>query len=408
MAVRNIGTSNSPSKRIDNMDAAWVEKGTVANVDMKNWTVDLISEYSGKYIPRVQIMCPYLEATNGAGIYAMPEVGTVAYFTSPSDGDPPFILGFIGVPKSEATQADDLTDSAGQPGVETEEDLQQPVSTESTGAAAPASHGGSFRSKRPNLNPGDIALVGHDGNFIYLRRGGVIQIGTTPTCQTMYIPVLNYLRQFCENYEMSMPGGACFWRVDRQEGDPAGEAPVIYRLTVRDKAQNDKADVQVRFGHVSDDVRYELVIAPKNVKVDDGSASGENYTLRIKKSGDIEIVASGKLTEKYSGGRDTTVLGSDKLTVTGTQEVKITGIKNEEVTGVHTFKAAVSMEVITGIKTIDAAIFKLGNGSLEPILSSSMLITWLAAHEHAAPKAPPSTAGQLAACLNPKFMVPKP
>ena len=46
--------------------------------------------------------------------------------------------------------------------------------------------------------------------------------------------------------------------MDRQEGDPAGEAPVIYRLTVRDKAQNDKADVQVRFGHVSDDIRYEL------------------------------------------------------------------------------------------------------------------------------------------------------
>jgi len=404
----NVGTSNSPSGRIDRMNAAWVEKGTVASVDMKNWTVDLISEYSGKYVPRVQLMCPYLEATNGAGIYVMPEVGTVCYYTSPSDAPSPFVLGFVGVPKSESIQQDDLTDKAGEPGVETEEDLPKPVSTQSTGAASPSSSGGSFRSNRPDLNPGDMALIGHDGNFIFLRRGGVIQIGTTPTCQTMFIPVLNYLRQFCENFEMSTPGGAVFWRVERQEGDPAGESPVIYRLTVRDKAQNDKADVQVRFGHVSDDIRYELVIAPKNVKVDDGSASGENYTIRIKKSGDIDIVSSGKLTEKYSGGRDTTVMGSDKLTVTGMQDIKVSGVKNEEVLGAHTFKAAISMEVITGVKTIDAAILKLGNGPLEPILSSGLLVAWLAAHGHDAPKAPPSTAGQLASCLNPKFMVPKP
>ena len=96
------------------------------------------------------------------------------------------------------------------------------------------------------------------------------------------------------------------------------------------------------------------------------------------------------------------------LTVTGTQEIKVSGVKNEEVLGAHSFKAAVSMEVITGVKTIDAAILKLGNGPLEPILSSGLLLAWLAAHGHDAPKAPPSTAAQLASCLNPKFMVPKP
>lgn len=408
MAPRDVSSSNSPGKRIDEQSASWIEKGTVANVDMKNWTVDLISEYSGKYVPKVQIMCPYLEATNGAGIYFMPEVGTVALFVSPSDGDPPFVLGFIGVPKSESTQQDDLTDKAGEPGVESEEDLPAPTSTQSTGESKPASHGGSFRSNRPDLNPGDIALVGHDGNFIYLRRGGVIQIGTTPTCQTVYIPVLNYLRQFCENYEMSMPGGACFWRVERQEGDPAGEAPVIYRLTVRDKAQNDKADVQIRLGHISDEIRYELVIAPKNVKVADGSASSEMYTFRIKKDGSIDLESKGKLTEKYSTGRETTVMTSDKLTVTGTQEIKVSGVKNEEVLGAHSFKAAVSTEIITGVKIIDAAILKLGNGSLEPILSSGALLKWLAKHAHDAPKAPPSTAAELGQCLNVKFMVPKP
>ena len=402
------GTSNSPSQRVNAQVPTWAEKGVIADVDMKNWTVDIISEYSGKFVPKVPLMCPYLEATNGAGIYVMPEVGTVCYFTSPSDSQSPFVLGFVGVPKSEKAQQDDLTDKADQPGVENEEDLPKPSTAQSTGESAPKKAGGSFRSNRPDLNPGDIALVGHDGNFIYLRRGGVIQIGTTPTCQTMFIPVLNYLRQFCENFEMSTPGGAVFWRVDRQEGDPAGEAPVIYRLTVRDKAQNDKADVQVRFGHVSDDIRYELVIAPKNVKVDDGSASGENYTLRIKKSGDIDIVSGGKLTEKYTGGRETTVMGSDKLTVTGTQEIKVSGAKNEEVMGTHSFKAAVSMEVITGVKTIDAAILKLGNGPLEQILSSGALLKWLGLHSHEAPKAPPTQAGQLAACLNPKFMVPKP
>ena len=83
------------------------------------------------------------------------------------------------------------------------------------------------------MNPGDIGMTTRDGNFIMLRRGGIVQLGATAMAQTVYIPIRNYIKQFCENYELHTLGGDVEWRVDRVESDPSGQAPSTYLLPQR-------------------------------------------------------------------------------------------------------------------------------------------------------------------------------
>ena len=379
-------TDNSPSK--SEQDPAWIEKGIVYNVDLKNFTVDVLTDYESKPVTNCQIAGPYFHTNNGEGIYAMPEVGSACLVCQPSDDDTPFVLAFIGAFELEGAKQDNLEDKAGEVDTETEEleDLVKkvgaPASTTSTGSAELKTTGASARAGRPYMNPGDIMLRTRDENFIALRRGGVVQIAGTPTCQTVYVPLKNFMRHFAENYEVNTPGGELEWTVQRQENDPGGKAPVLYRLTLRDKAQNDKADIQIKMGHVDDDIRCEMVVAPENVTVGDGSVSGiPNFKMTIGSEGDQTVEMQGSLEYTIEKDRKVTVKGTDTVEITGARTLKALSIAQEAQTS-HSLKAAVSNENITGIKTIKAAQVMLGPAPGVSAVLGEVLVAWLATHIH--------------------------
>jgi uncharacterized protein YxjI len=384
-AIRS--TDNSPSRA--GKDSAWIHKGTVANVDLKNWTVDVVGEYEGEFWANLQWACPYLHTNNGEGIFVMPEVGSLCLVCEPSDEDTPYVIGFIGSFELEHAKQDNLEDKAGAADTETEElagvlkSMGTAKSTTSTGAAEDKTTGASSRAGRPFLNPGDIMLRTRDENFIVLRRGGVVQIGSTPTCQSVYIPLLNYLKHFAENYEVTTPGGELEWTVQRKENGPDGKAPVLYRLTLRDKAQNDKADIQIKMGHVSDSDRYELVVAPGNIKVEKGEVSGTpKLKMVITKDGDQKYEMDGNLEYDIKGNRSVKIKGTDTVEVTGARTVKALSLLQDIKTS-HILKAVSSTEKITGAKTISAATVSLGNAPGSSAVLGELLVAWLGSHVHA-------------------------
>jgi hypothetical protein len=392
-------TDNSPTKA--EQDPAWIEKGIVINVDLKNFTVDVLTDYEGKPFTNCQIAAPYFHTHNGEGIFAMPEVGSACLVCQPSDDDTPFVIAFIGSFELEGAKQDNLEDKAGEVDTETEEveevlkKLGAPSSTTSTGSAEAKTTGASARAGRPYMNPGDIMLRTRDENFLALRRGGVVQIAATPTCQTVYVPLKNYMRHFAENYEVNTPGGELEWTVQRQENDPGGKAPVLYRLTLRDKAQNDKADIQIKMGHVDDDVRYELTVAPEGITVGDGKVSGTpKLKMTINKDGDQKYDIQGSLEYVIETDRKVTIKGTDTIEVTGARTLKALSIM-QEAKAAHTLKAVSSTETITGAKTISAATLSLGPSPGSSAVLGEVLVAWLAAHTHPMHNVPDPKAAQL-------------
>jgi len=400
MTVAEAQTDNSPTK--SDFDSAWIEKGTVSDVDLKNWTVDVVSEYTGKVWPQLQVVTPYFHTNNGEGIFAMPEIGACCLVCLPSDDETPYILGFIGSFELENAQTANLDDKAGEVTNETEE-LTPPKSSTSPGGPEATSASASARAGRPYLNPGDIMIRTRDQNFLVLRRGGVVQIGATPTCQTIYVPILNHLRQFAENFETSTPGGLLTWSVDRVESDPGGEAPCLYRLSLRDKAQNEKADVQIRMGHVDDSVRYELEVAPVGVSVNDGKVTGSKAKITVDVSGNQSVTLSGSMTQTISQNKTVVVQGNESVQVSGSQAVKAAS-QAVEISGTHSLKATTSTENISGLKTISAALVSIGKVPVPTVIGPA-LVAWLAAHTHAASFTPPNEVGTLPAVLSKTVLV---
>jgi hypothetical protein len=384
---------NSPSDGPGNKPAI-IETGVIANVNVRNLTADWVSQYSGKQIPDLQIMTPYLHFNNGEGFTCIPEVGAICTMCMPSDGDPPFIMGFLCGPEMEGADVDKyLEDKLKDPGVETEEDLPASNTSNAGGSTAVSTNptDASFRGGRPILNPGDMLWQGRDENFVVLKRGGVLQLGSTQICQRAYIPLLNYIRDFCENYELNTAAGTLSWQVLRDENNPSGDAPTELHLIAREHAQDKKASVKVSVGSLEDATKppggdttfIEVTIAPEKIDADSGSVSGKpKYVIRLDKEGNTYRMQGGDCTEEIDGDHTLTIKGKQTVKVTGAQEV--TALSQKTVlTATHEIQGTISRETWTGPKSITAALLKLGSeAASEPAVLGLKLVAWLASHTH--------------------------
>lgn len=396
-----------------------VETGVIANVNVRNLTVDWVSQYSGKQIPDLQVMTPYVHYNNGEGFTCVPEVGAICVLCIPSDGDPPFIMGFLTAPELEGADFSKfLEDKLVDPGVESEEDIDKQNTTSAGGSTAVSTNpsDASFRGGRPVLNPGDMYWQGRDENFVVLRRGGVLQLGSTQICQRAYIPLLNYIRDFCENYELNSAAGTLSWTVKRKESDPAGNAPSEFELIAREYAQDKKASIKVSIGSLDDATKppggdksfIEVTIAPQQIDASSGEISGKpKYVLRLDKAGNTYVFQKATRTEDIDGDHKITIKGNRDATVKGNDDLSVTGNQTTKVTAKHELSAVASTENITGTKTISAAQLLLGSSAAsEPGVLGLKLVAWLASHIHkvpalpnpdvskAIPSLPPEPAGQ--------------
>lgn len=328
------------------------EEGVVVNVNKRDFTIDCLTRHTDKEVNDIQILAPYHHFQRGEGMHHLPEVGAKVMLAWPSDNTPPFIMGY----KAAAAVAGN-NDETGQ------------TTRSTTQAETPANNAVSFRSNRPDLQPGDIAFTTRDENFIYLRRGGVVQIGSTPIAQRLYIPVLNYVKDFCENYNISTFGGDITWTVERQENDPAGDAPATYVFHMNEFAQDAKASVRIRHLPLAEPgggekAAWDVVVAAQNIDRDTGEFSSETYTL--------SVLMDGSKTEFMGASREITVQGDDTLTVQGKRTVNVSSDEEHNVDG--------KLILVAGPQAVlEATGVYLGNrNASEPAVLGQQLYTWLA------------------------------
>jgi hypothetical protein len=242
----------------DRYYAPVIETGRVINVNMTDWSVDVVSEHANKLFFDIQVMSPYFHYFNGEGIYCMPEVGATCWVCKPSNGrmSDAFVMGFMA-----------------------------PFDQDHI----------SYRCNRQNLNPGDIMLRTRDENFVILRRGGVVQIGAGPICQRMYIPIRNFIKDFCENYQLTTLGGDLTWEVKRPDQTPDGTSPCLVTLNSREFANtpNPIATLSIGSHGPNDPTILDLVIN------DSGQPGAvQQVHLAVSKAGDViwELLGGWSLT----------------------------------------------------------------------------------------------------------------
>ena len=275
-------------------DAAIVAQCRVINVNMVNWTVDVVSQFDRHHYSDIQVSSLYLHYDNGEGVYVMPEVGAQVMVTIPSDTSPPYVSAFL----APMSQAADATVSNPTTAVQTSSTGTQsadpnaasnaaaPSGTRSRGGAVPnPGNDASFAAGRYPANPGDIIMRGRDGNFAILHRGGVLSIGATEIAQRIYIPLGNKVMDVSGEFEHQNIGGSIHWGIQQGPSvkNPATECMETYRVFANDQF----ASIRVASGKVlhpvgepdgetdnaTDILYYEVAVASGGFKAVSGDLS---------------------------------------------------------------------------------------------------------------------------------------
>jgi hypothetical protein len=286
---------------------SYIESVRIVNVNIENWSVDAVSVFGNKRFFDIQVMSPYFHFMNGEGIYVMPEVGAMAWLCKPSSGKfgAPFLLGY-----------------------------QAPFDEDTS----------SFRNSRQSLNPGDIMMRTRDENFMILRRGGVVQLGATPTCQTMYVPIRNMLKNFCENYELNTFGGEMTWFTDRTDQTTDGSAPTVFTLAARERANDQNPVATLTMGSHGEGNPTTLRIAIKEssqksaaVTVDLTLGKDGNVKLEVKKNVSVLAESFSVVTStgdvSFNSGKNFDAVCKGTMALTATGGVKVSSPATVEIAG---------------------------------------------------------------------------
>jgi len=219
---------------------AKVELAKVTGVNFREYTVDVITNFTNRPLVDIPWQVPYTHGNHGGGINFMPETGSDCYVCIPAD-ETAFVLGWIQNPRN----------------------IPKEVRDEEGNIVSVSSDGGpDFSGFRHPLEPGDVMLSATDDNFIILRRGGVLQIGSTALAQRVYIPIENTVRDFFQRYQAFSPLGEIEWGhatlSDEDDMSSARNTPVLVKYNIKAKAQEDvtggKFTVEVRAGTLSNEV----------------------------------------------------------------------------------------------------------------------------------------------------------
>jgi hypothetical protein len=319
---------------------AVVETVRIISVNVETWTVDAISEYGEKKFYAIQIMSPYFHFMNGEGIYTMPEVGALAWVCKPSSGSraAPFLLGF-----------------------------QAPFDETNAG----------FRVNRPPMNPGDIMMRTRDENFITLRRGGVVQIGANPISQRIYLPILNYIKDFCENYQLSTFGGEITWTTERVDQSSAGEVGTRFALLAREKASDPQHIASLTIGSHGEDSATILDLkvlaagapgAVEQVRLTLGKDG--NVTWQVQDSWDLTAQGSVSVTAQTGSLNLSSPAGATQIEAGESVDVKAATDVLVEAGGTSTDRAAQ--------KIVDSPVIRLGSSAAKnPVVKGSNLVSFL-------------------------------
>jgi hypothetical protein len=280
-------------------------------------------------------MTTYLHQNQGEGVSIMPEVGSTVWVCRPSEtGKDAFVLGWT-----------------------------------------PVQENGTYRAGRILLNPGDINLSTRDGNFVYLRRGGIVQIGATQSCQRLYIPINNVIRDFSENYELSTPAGDLTWEVMRSEEDGDGHQKCLLTLEAKEFSDDPNASpiIALKMGSHGDGNDTILTLETRDM----GGGSVKT-SLTISKSGGIQWTIQGDVTTNITG--NATISVSQKMNVTSTQDMTLQTQANLTAEGAQV-KVASSGAILQmdSNASLDASAINLGDATGSVVIDNGTLAAWIQA-----------------------------
>lgn len=271
LPVEQASEGASRDVRDPSTTPARVELCEVIDVDNERHQVEVWSEFSNKRIPDVEVTCLYCHPDGEDGLYLMPEPGAQALVLFTSDGNE-YLLGFF-MPTSESRGA---------------------------------------RGIRPEMNPGDMVLSTRDQNHVILRRGGVIEIASTPLCQRFYLPMGNLIHDVFEQWKGSSIVGEFSWLHDPVDpevanNDPEKEVKVLYTWKTREYVQDENASVIIQAGHVDDEEGYIRL----EVKA---QGTDQTLVLRILKDGSLEAALKGHI--KVEVEAEIEVLSNQRIKLT--------------------------------------------------------------------------------------------
>lgn len=241
-------------------DPSPVVSARVVNVNLRNWTVDVVTTFDRHFYRDIQVISPYLHYNNGEGFYVMPDLGAMCMVTIPGDSSPMYVSGFLAPMTSADAQQEPegdtedavTTDFFGDPSIDSGEvsGSDAIAGTRSRGATpAYPTVDARFDAGRPSAQTGTQYWRGRDGNFVILHRGGVLQIGASELAQRIYLP-LDKIFDVCKDYEFQNIGGCIRWGI--QDGAPSDNPTVRNVQTYRVFANDRYADVRVTVGKVNE------------------------------------------------------------------------------------------------------------------------------------------------------------
>lgn len=297
-----------------------IEQARVQVVNVRDYTVDVLTENSSTPYIGVPILTPWCSPDHAGGINFLPEVGATCYVCEVNGSY--FVMGFIV--------------NAG---------LVDPE----------VSAGPNFTGKRDPLEPGDIVLSTADGNQVVVRRGGLVQIGATGLCQRIYVPIGNVVRDYFQRYHALSPLGEIDWghaTIVPNASFKDGSTSVAVRYNIKRTLQEDVSSrpftLEVRYGVLTagqegiltsdDDEQNHLFAHAKTRKgldlpKSEGTLSltlydhGENankvvYAFQLSRSGDLFMMTDGHVHMEFA--KKVYVYAGDDVTVEVADGKKIT------------------------------------------------------------------------------------
>lgn len=181
----------------------------VTALDLSSWTMSLRSEFNQRNFPSVPITSVYTHPSEGEGIHFIPEIGAYVWAAVPSEGDArPVPLAYKG-----------LSDQSG-----------------------------SHRASRPGMQPGDITFQTRDRNGVKIRRGGIVEVYSTPLARMFFLPASNEIRSFAENWQLETLGGTFSWRTARAEEDPDLQKGTKLTIGAKEFASDPQFVVRLQMG----------------------------------------------------------------------------------------------------------------------------------------------------------------
>lgn len=337
--ARPGGETPTRSKSAASTDSrpAQVFRAQVVNVNTRDYTVDVVYEshpHSNHH--DIPWMVPYLHQNQGEGVAVMPEVGSTVWVCLPSEsGKDAFVLGWTPIPE-----------------------------------------GGTYRAGRELLNPGDLRFGTRDGNFVFLRRGGIVQIGATAVCQRIYIPIRNIIRDFAENYELSTPAGDLTWQTSRAEDQGDGHRATLFTLGCKEFSDDPNQDPLAVLKIGSHGEGNDTILS---LETRDKGGGSVKTSFTISKSGKVKWTVQDDVTLELKGNVTTSI--AKKMTVSAQQDLSLESAAQAflKAAQVHLSAGGSTLDLTSAVAALNGSVVNLGDALFPVVVAHPSFVAWIQA-----------------------------